>query len=413
MGKGKYTYRIVVVLFSLLCIWEAQISFASKDFGNDRREAISDFKNGNVTLALRKLERLGASGDINSFLVLGALHLTVDSIKSIRRSERYFLKALDIQCHPNAIEGLRRIYTTRGSSRFDPLKFKSLEKNCGIPPRAPKLTEEDGGGSDNSDGSIAGQPKKPNSQSTVRLVPKMQEPRISDEVRLAWAEKTMPKGNPVSGGSAVAINGDGYFLTNHHVIEGCDAVSVTYNGMSAGSHVLAWSENLDIALLQTNLPSPYFATFDVTAPRVGEELFALGYPVEFLFGSDPSFSLGHITNASEMETEIKPAGFLLVSIPIANGNSGGPIFTKELGLRGIVSFGYDSSDLAGLAKEEKGLRLFLETATFNFMISSRSADKWVKTLGIKTKQTRKNQGPMTLQELAESGMKTLGKVLCY
>ena len=127
MGKGKYTYRIVVVLFSLLCIWEAPISFASKDFGNDRREAISDFKNGNVTTALRKLDRLGASGDINSFLVLGALHLTVDSIKSIRRSERYFLKALDIQCHPNAIEGLRIIYTTRGSSRFDPLKYKSLE----------------------------------------------------------------------------------------------------------------------------------------------------------------------------------------------------------------------------------------------------------------------------------------------
>ena len=65
-----------------------------------------------------------------------------------------------------------------------------------------------------------------------------------------------------SGGSGVAINANGMFITNHHVIDGCSIPTVVYQELRGKAKVLLASEPLDMALLQVDAPTPNFVKFD-------------------------------------------------------------------------------------------------------------------------------------------------------
>ena len=50
-----------------------------------------------------------------------------------------------------------------------------------------------------------------------------------------WPELPWPDERLIASGSGVAVNDNGYFVTNRHVVEGCGKVLVRYNGMFAKS----------------------------------------------------------------------------------------------------------------------------------------------------------------------------------
>ncbi len=414
-----WRFRVIALLgllfFSLIPPFSL-LAFAEDRFKSARLVAISDVVSGKTNLGIAKLQKLSKAGDIESLISLGVLHLTVEEIKSLNQAELYYLEALNIECHPSALGGLKVLYVTRGSKLFDPQKYNKLEKKCragmnvskdDIRNRRDAEQREAKKQGDAQDQSVSEQDQKIfDHEAPSQIV-------ISSELMDQWAANPMPRAEPISGGSAVALNDSGYFLTNHHVIDGCPTVAVIYNGLSGVAKVLAWSKELDLAVVDANAPTPFFAKFDLKRPRVGEELFALGYPVEEIFGSNPSFSLGHLTNATERETEIKPDGFLLISIPLANGNSGGPIFTKSLGLRGIAVGGINPSKLANDIEKETGLRLFLESTTLNLMVSPKHAYDWLTGLGLQLETPKARPRSQSLQDLAESGTRTLGKVICF
>ena len=241
------------------------------------------------------------------------------------------------------------------------------------------------------------------------------ETKITPAVIKKWAAEIPKNQNIVGGGSGFAISDDGYFLTNHHVVEGCDGFEITYNDLSGFGEVFAQNKKLDLAVVKVEAPTPYFAKFDLSELRLGEKLIALGYPVEFLFGDEASISEGALTNTEDYETRSRREGFLLTSLPIASGNSGGPVYSAYGGIRGVVSYGFNSEKYKQGYKEEYGedLPFYINTINFNFMVSGIKAKDWLtNSVNLDVEYSKSDDEKLATDEVASIGLKALARVDC-
>lgn len=131
-------------------------------------------------------------------------------------------------------------------------------------------------------------------------------------------------------GSGFLISADGYVVTNGHVVDGAEEVSVILqDGEILEGKVVGVDEKTDLALVKVDsdkeLPFVTFATQDV---RVGDWVIAVGNP----FGLGGTVTAG-IVSARGREIGAGPYDdFLQIDAPINRGNSGGPTFN----LRGNV-----------------------------------------------------------------------------
>ncbi len=86
--------------------------------------------------------------------------------------------------------------------------------------------------------------------------------------------------NQESSGSGVIISGDGYIVTNNHVVEGSDELEViTYNKKSYEATIVGTDPSTDIAVIkiqETKLPAITFSNSDDV--KVGEWVLAVGNP---------------------------------------------------------------------------------------------------------------------------------------
>lgn len=135
-------------------------------------------------------------------------------------------------------------------------------------------------------------------------------------------------GNNQSLGAGIIVSADGYIVTNAHVAENAENVSVvttqddTYEAKTVGIDT-----KTDIALLKVENPQNFkpaqFADSDLV--RTGNSVFAIGNP----FGLGNSVSLG-IISAKERDIEKGPYdNFLQTDTSINQGNSGGPLFNLD------------------------------------------------------------------------------------
>ncbi|OOR91692.1 serine protease [Moraxella caviae] len=128
-------------------------------------------------------------------------------------------------------------------------------------------------------------------------------------------------------GTGFFITKDGYILTNHHVIDGADRITVTLSDRTELDAVLVGSdEPSDIAVLKVageNFPALTLNTADDV--RVGEPVLAIGSP----FGFDYSASAGIVSAKSRNVTREAAVPFIQSDVALNPGNSGGPLFNKN------------------------------------------------------------------------------------
>ena len=136
-------------------------------------------------------------------------------------------------------------------------------------------------------------------------------------------------------GSGVIINADaGYIVTNHHVIEDADEISVTlYDGQQLEAKVIGSDSEADVAILQvdskglTDLP---FA--DSSKIRVGDFAVAVGNP----FGLGQTVTSGIISALGRTGLGIEGyEDFIQTDASINPGNSGGALVNLKGELIGI------------------------------------------------------------------------------
>ncbi|MGJ8615286.1 MAG: Do family serine endopeptidase [Sulfitobacter sp.] len=135
-------------------------------------------------------------------------------------------------------------------------------------------------------------------------------------------------------GSGFIISGDGQIVTNHHVVEGAETVTVKLaDGRSFEATVVGSDPMTDIALLKieadVDLPSVSFGTSE--GLRVGDEVVAVGNP----FGLGGTVTSG-IISALSRDIHAGPFDdFIQTDAAINRGNSGGPLFNNNGDVIGV------------------------------------------------------------------------------
>lgn len=137
-------------------------------------------------------------------------------------------------------------------------------------------------------------------------------------------------------GSGFILDADGWIVTNHHVVEGADSVTVRMSDdREFDAEIVGVDERTDIALLriQTDEALPYVELGDSDEIRVGEDVVAVGNP----FGLGGTVTSG-IVSAKGRNISAGPyAEFIQTDAAINKGNSGGPLFNNEGEVIGVNS----------------------------------------------------------------------------
>ncbi len=135
-------------------------------------------------------------------------------------------------------------------------------------------------------------------------------------------------------GSGFIIDPDGYVVTNNHVIDRAEEITITVNG---GDHypakIIGRDPKTDLAVLKIDAdrPLPYVEFGDSDTAQVGDWVIAVGNP----FGLGGSVSAG-IISARGRDIQSGPFDdYLQIDAPINRGNSGGPLFDRDGKVIGI------------------------------------------------------------------------------
>jgi serine protease Do len=135
-------------------------------------------------------------------------------------------------------------------------------------------------------------------------------------------------------GSGFIIDPSGLIVTNNHVIEDAEEITVTLNdGTSLPAKLVGRDDKADLALLKVNSKKPLPATKwgDSDKARIGDWVMAIGNP----FGLGSTVTAG-IVSARNRNIEAGPYDdFIQTDAPINRGNSGGPLFDMDGNVVGI------------------------------------------------------------------------------
>ena len=137
-------------------------------------------------------------------------------------------------------------------------------------------------------------------------------------------------------GSGFIIDGNGYIITNNHVVDKAESISVTLSDtINTEAGVIGKDPKTDLALIKIETKRPLNAVKfgDSDKIRVGDWVLAIGNP----FGLGSSVTAG-IVSAKSRDIESGPYdSFIQTDASINQGNSGGPMFNLQGEVIGISS----------------------------------------------------------------------------
>ena len=137
-------------------------------------------------------------------------------------------------------------------------------------------------------------------------------------------------------GSGFVIDPSGVIVTNNHVIDGADEVTVNLaDGSTLPATIVGHDPKADIAVLRVKTSKPLTAVKfgDSETMRVGDWVLAIGNP----FGLGGSVSAG-IVSARNRDINAGPYDdFIQTDAAINRGNSGGPLFNMNGDVIGVNS----------------------------------------------------------------------------
>ena len=146
-----------------------------------------------------------------------------------------------------------------------------------------------------------------------------------------------PQRRGTSMGSGFIISPDGYVLTNHHVVDGADEVTVKLSDRrELVAKVVGSDQQYDVALLKIEAKGlPSIRLGDSNSLKPGQWVVAIGSP----FGLDHSVTAGIVsaTGRSNPYADQRYVPFIQTDVAINQGNSGGPLLNTRGEVVGINS----------------------------------------------------------------------------
>lgn len=143
---------------------------------------------------------------------------------------------------------------------------------------------------------------------------------------------------PTSLGSGFFIDQTGVIVTNHHVIEGAEEITIrTSDGRDLPADIVGSDEATDIAVLRIRGgggPFRYVTFDDASHVRVGDWVVAVGNP----FGLDGTATAGIVSAMGRRDAGSSAyVDYMQIDAPINRGNSGGPTFDLRGNVIGVNS----------------------------------------------------------------------------
>lgn len=179
--------------------------------------------------------------------------------------------------------------------------------------------------------------------------------RVADSVVEITTETLVQSGHIgqyITGGagSGVIISSEGFIVTNHHVINGANTITVRLtDGSEYAATLVGSDEETDVAVLWIDVGGRKLtvatlgASFDLV---VGEDILAIGNPLGSLGGTVTEGMVS--ATARRITVGGTDMTLLQVSAPINPGNSGGGLFNLAGELIGVVNAKVASEEIEGL-----------------------------------------------------------------
>jgi len=160
----------------------------------------------------------------------------------------------------------------------------------------------------------------------------------------SWMQQYVTEG----AGSGVIVSKDGYIITNNHVIEGANKITVTTaEGDSYSAKLIGTDANTDVAVLKIKASGLDPATYgNSNQLHVGDLAVAIGNPLGELGGTVTAGIISALDR--QLAIDGKSMTLLQTDSSINPGNSGGGLFNDDGHLIGIVVAKSSGSDVEGL-----------------------------------------------------------------
>jgi phospholipid transport system substrate-binding protein len=164
--------------------------------------------------------------------------------------------------------------------------------------------------------------------------------KFIDNKTVAKKPKSTPDDNKIvaaASGTGFFVSRTGHIITNHHVIEGCKSVKVSFKGNEIESKTLVIDKVNDLAIVKTTInPSKVYSVSNKDVALL-EDIIIAGYPLGKKVSSAIKTSKGSVTalagygdNFSEFQTDAA----------LNKGNSGGPIINQKGNVVGVAVAAY-------------------------------------------------------------------------
>jgi serine protease Do len=136
-------------------------------------------------------------------------------------------------------------------------------------------------------------------------------------------------------GSGFIISNDGYILTNAHVVEGAEEITVKFTDKrDFKAKVIGLDKRTDIGLIKIEAAGlPVVRMGDPARLKVGEWVLAIGSP----FGFENTVTAGIVSAKGRSLPQENFVPFIQTDVAINPGNSGGPLFNMRGEVVGINS----------------------------------------------------------------------------
>ena len=168
-------------------------------------------------------------------------------------------------------------------------------------------------------------------------------PNMEDEEVLEFFRRFIPRQQPGPGprpesrslGSGFIISADGYILTNAHVIDSADEITVKLTDKREfKAKVIGADKRTDVALIKIEAAAlPAVRLGDPTRLKVGEWVVAIGSP----FGFESTVTAGIVSAKGRSLPQENFVPFIQTDVAINPGNSGGPLFNMRGEVVGVNS----------------------------------------------------------------------------
>lgn len=229
---------------------------------------------------------------------------------------------------------------------------------------------------------------------------KIQQQREEELRRQEAARREDEKPVLIGAGSGFTISPNGHVLTNQHVVDGCQLVTVHVASGPKKAQVQSTDDTNDLALLKVSLEDGTALPLSSSNASLLEDIVVAGYPLSDSLSTTVKVTKGVVSSLAGIGNDYSQ---IQIDAAVQPGNSGGPILNEQGNVVGVT--------VAQLSK----LKMIKESGVIpentNFGIKSSTARAFVEANGVNL--PRPNARPMARPEMAEAITKSTHLVGCW